>query len=217
MASRSLSRLSQWAPVLLTLVCSSLACSGGTGRDRRPYRFGYGMIDTPDPLQNRARKQASAKQRRRRPAGSADNARRAATVRRARKLVGKVISGKQAAAARRLLRRALGHDSGPIDRLCARARRRTPQPADVVCFQIERDEHVGVVTAASRSSMTFVYLSGERVRRGVLDLRWPHRRRRGNRIVNSYVRSKKPTDRPGTPYLASELLNGYVTVGAPGG
>lgn len=69
---------------------------------------------------------------------------------------------------------------------------------------------VGVVIARRGARIAFVYLSGERVREGVLDLRRRGVRRRRGRLLNSYVRIKTPRDAARTRYLAGELLAGFV-------
>lgn len=194
--------------------------------DRRPYQFSQGMIDPPDPLRT-APKQKSP--RRRAPAsrpppkaGSAERWRSRA-ARRARSLAHRVVPGARRQAQLSLLQQVFerpvpwpcpgGHKSGI----------RSAAAADVLCFDNAHDANgngrfddinadLGVIVETGDSSLRFAYLSGQRVRIGVLTPGRPHTHRARGRIVNSYIRTKRRQDPRGTCYLAAELVSGYVTV-----
>lgn len=72
---------------------------------------------------------------------------------------------------------------------------------------------VGIVLGCSGSRAEFVFVSGTRLRRGRLDQADPHRRRdRSGAVINSFVRIRRPSDGPGSFYLAGALLAGYATL-----
>jgi len=72
---------------------------------------------------------------------------------------------------------------------------------------------VGIVLDCSGSRAEFVFVSGTHLRRGRLDQADPHRRRdRSGVVINSFVRLRRPSDGPGSFYLAGALLAGYATL-----
>ena len=102
-----------------------------------------------------------------------------------------------------------------------------PLPLDLVFFRGSRAEcsagedgsarEAGVVVQTAGRRVRFLYLRQGRVRRGVLNLAQPNRRRlQGTIIENTYLRVVCPGDKALTRYLAGQLLSGFVTLrGSP--
>ena len=220
-AVRLVSTLRPPRGLVLCLLAAILAggCQRPLRADRRPYRLSLGLLEPQGALrrQPRVRSRSKQKTRPRRKRVALDRRCRA-IVARAKALVGQRLPGTSPQRQRALLTRALGsrQPRWRVSRLRRRAR-----PGDLIVFDQTRDENgnrrlddrrsdVGIVLARRGSRVTFVYVSGERVRQGVLDLRRRSQRRRRGRLLNSYVRIKTPNDSPRTRYLAGELLAGFL-------
>lgn len=208
-------RLSKRVDCLLALgLLVGAGCSGGVGRDKRPYRFANGLIENEaDPLAGARGGGAGT--------SNALPAWRRAVVARAGELLGTALQAPEATTPGRFAARVLRTDHGRVLRACAGDLQDAPQPGDVICFRAPGGARntrgavswtsAGIVLTVGQE-VEFAYQSGARVRRGVLNASWPHVRRLGQRIVNTYVRVKTPLDPPGARYLASELLAGFVAV-----
>lgn len=209
---------------LFAIALPALLLAGGCQRplraDRRPYRLSLGLLEPQSAVQGRRAVRAEQSKRKARPRRkhAALDKRRREIVARAKALVGRRFPGITAQKQRALLVAALGSQ---IPRWRQSPLKHRPRPGDLIVFDQSRDENgnhrlddarsdVGIVLQRRRSGVTFVYLSGERVRQGVLDLRRRGQRRRGGRLLNSYVRIKTPRDSSRTRYLAGELLAGFL-------
>ena len=218
-AKRWLGRWTWWA---LAICCA--ACAPVSKADRRPYQFSQGMIDPPDPLRSTkssAKPKARPPQRPRR--GGSLEAWRAQAAARARALAHQVLPGPRRDAQLSLLQQTFERS---VPWPCTSRQKLevlSAAPADILCFDNAHDANgndrvddpgadLGVVVETRGSSLRFAYLSGQRVRIGVLTPGHPHSHRRGGRIVNSYIRVKRRQDPARSSYLAAELVRGYVSM-----
>ena len=211
----------RWALLSLAIYCA--ACAPVDKGDRRPYQFSQGMIDPPDPLRAPQRSPSRARAARKRRTGGSPKAWRSRAAGRARALTDRVVSGTRRDAQLSLLQQTFQR---PVPWPCTGRHEpevRAAVPADILCFDNAHDANgngrlddrgadLGVVIETGASSLRFAYLSGQRVRIGVLTPGRPHTHRSGGRIVNSYIRAKRRQDPVRTSYLAAELVKGYVTV-----
>jgi hypothetical protein len=145
-------------------------------------------------------------------------------------MVGRTFRGKRVEARLRLVEACLRRRVAP--RLLREGpqelQRHRARPGDLVLFHNTRDANrngeiddawtdVGVVVRARSGRVDFVYLRRSRAHLGVLDLKQPHRRRtRAGDVKNTYLRTKRRNDPARTPYLAGELLAGFVAPPAAG-
>jgi len=184
------------------------------------------MIGGRDPLAStgdaRPQRQRTTSQHARATTGAATAWRRSVATR-ALQLGGRRFPGPRSAATYQLLARAFGRGI-EIPLTSARTlRARRPLPGDIVCFDKgastapnrrsgEAQCAIGIVVRRNAARVTFIFLSGQRARFGVLSLRHANRHDVGGEVVNSYVRVIRPDDPPRTAYLAGELLAGFITI-----
>ena len=142
----------------------------------------------------------------------------------AKRQIGRTFAVKKNRATFAFFRACLGkkHTQKLMDKMPRAHLHHHPRPGDVIVFDDAYDRNdnrllddprsgLGIVIEIRKARVFFVYLSGQRARRGILHLRQPSSRWSSDphHPQNSYVRIKHPADPPKTAYLAGQLLAGF--------
>ncbi len=74
----------------------------------------------------------------------------------------------------------------------------------------DRFTHIAIVTGIDRNGTIEYIHSGNRgIERGYMNLRYRHKHKLRNKVINSYLRRKRKRESRGTKYLAGELFYAF--------